>query len=96
MNAILASASRHIAWISKVEDTESGKYHDKCLQILIPLLDNPVNVLDDNLFAAMVVLRQYEEYDGKALQLFIYDLLNSGQWLTRGAIYLARPEWSTH
>lgn len=64
MNAILASASRHIAWISKVEDTESGNYHDKCLQILIPLLDSPVNVLDENLFAAIIILRQYEEYDG--------------------------------
>ncbi|KAN0099556.1 hypothetical protein V8E51_013331 [Hyaloscypha variabilis] len=63
LNAILASASRHIAWISKIEDTESGRYHDKCLQILIPLLDSPVDVLDDNLFAAIIILRQYEEYD---------------------------------
>lgn len=65
MNAILASASRHIAFISKVEDTESAKYHNKCLQILIPVLDNPIDVLDENLFVAIIILRQYEEYDGK-------------------------------
>ncbi|OCL03330.1 hypothetical protein AOQ84DRAFT_152074 [Glonium stellatum] len=63
MNAILASASRHVAFVSKIEDTESAKYHNKCLENLIPILDNPLDILDENLFAAIIILRQYEELD---------------------------------
>ncbi|KAH7372144.1 hypothetical protein BKA64DRAFT_263637 [Cadophora sp. MPI-SDFR-AT-0126] len=63
MNAILASAARHISFISGTKDTISEKYHHECLQILIPVLDNPCDVLDENLCAAIIILRQYEEYD---------------------------------
>lgn len=66
MNAILASAARHIAFISGTTDTTSEKYHNKCLQILIPVLDDPGDVLDENLCAAIIILRQYEEYDGQS------------------------------
>lgn len=65
MNAILASAARHTALISGTADTISEMYHNKCLQILIPVLDDPCDVLDENLCAAIIILRQYEEYDGK-------------------------------
>ncbi|RDW77873.1 hypothetical protein BP5796_05725 [Coleophoma crateriformis] len=64
LNAILASASRHIAFVSKTEDTASAKYHDACLQLLIPVLNGSLDVLDENLFAAIIILRQYEEFDG--------------------------------
>ncbi|KAG4431765.1 hypothetical protein IFR05_012741 [Cadophora sp. M221] len=63
MNAILASAARHTALISGTADTISETYHNKCLQILIPILDDPCDVLDENLCAAIIILRQYEEYD---------------------------------
>ncbi|RDW85299.1 hypothetical protein BP6252_02889 [Coleophoma cylindrospora] len=63
LNAILASASRHIAFVSKTEDTASAKYHDACLQLLIPVLNGSLDVLDENLFAAIIILRQYEEFD---------------------------------
>ncbi|PVH79738.1 hypothetical protein DL98DRAFT_630800, partial [Cadophora sp. DSE1049] len=64
MNAILASAARHSAFITATADTISEAYHNKCLQILIPVLDDPCDVLDENLCAAIIILRQYEEYDG--------------------------------
>lgn len=65
MNAILASAARHMSFVSRTTDTISEKYHRKCLQILIPVLSNPSDVLDENLGAAIIILRQYEEYDGE-------------------------------
>jgi hypothetical protein len=72
MNAILASSARHMALIEGKEDNESHEYHDKCLQILIPILDDPLESLDDSLFAAVIILRQYEEYDGKILFLRLW------------------------
>ena len=68
MNAILASAARHFAFVSGTPDTISEAYHNKCLQILIPVLDDPCDVLDENLCAAIIILRQYEEYDGELLR----------------------------
>ncbi|KAF2083319.1 hypothetical protein K490DRAFT_51991 [Saccharata proteae CBS 121410] len=62
-NAIMAVSARHLSRSSNTQDTASAKYMSKCLRILIPLLDDPVGVLDENLVAAIVILRLYEEMD---------------------------------
>lgn len=64
-NAILALASRHLARVSGAEDFKSAEYMSECLQMMIPVLDDPLGALDENLLAAIVILRLYEEMDGK-------------------------------
>lgn len=64
-NAILALASRHLARVSGSEDIKSAEYMSECLRIMIPVLDDPLGALDENLLAAIVILRLYEEMDGK-------------------------------
>lgn len=58
-------ASQHMHFLAGDDDNESAVYHSKCLQLLIPSLDNPMLGLDENLLAAIVILRLYEERVGK-------------------------------
>lgn len=60
-SAILALASQHLSVLRKTEDKESAAYYSRSLQILIPFLDDPLGALDENLLAAIVILRTYEE-----------------------------------
>ncbi|OJD29996.1 zn 2cys6 transcription factor [Diplodia corticola] len=79
-NAILALASRHLARVSGVEDFRSAEYMSECLRILIPVLDDPLGALDENLLAAIVILRLYEEMDDIDEKCHLYGgtrLLNS-------------------
>ncbi|KAL1632866.1 hypothetical protein SLS58_011313 [Diplodia intermedia] len=79
-NAILALASRHLARVSGVEDFSSAEYMSECLRILIPVLDDPLGALDENLLAAIVILRLYEEMDDIDEKCHLYGgtrLLNS-------------------
>ena len=65
MNAILALSSRSLSRVNGTEDVDSPRYLTQCLEILIPVLDDPLESLDENLLAAIVILRLYEEADGK-------------------------------
>ena len=60
-NAILALASRHMSMTNSEQDTESMKYADKCLEMLIRSMDDPFAHWDENLLAAVVILRLHEE-----------------------------------
>jgi len=60
-NAILALASQHLSVLVGAEDRDSAAYYSRSLQILIPFLDDPLMALDENLLAAIVILRLYEE-----------------------------------
>ncbi|KAH6663316.1 hypothetical protein F5X68DRAFT_251533 [Plectosphaerella plurivora] len=59
--AILAFASRDWLRVNGEEDLESDKYSSQALQLLIPILDRPVELLDETVLAAIVLLRLYEE-----------------------------------
>lgn len=61
MNAILAFASRNMSVIAGLDDTDSEHYHSRCLQSLIPALNDPSDVIDENLLLTVVILRLYEE-----------------------------------
>lgn len=54
--------------MSDVEDEWSGTYYGSALQILIPILDGPIESLDENVLAAIVLLRLYEEMSGRLTQ----------------------------
>ncbi|KAI1046767.1 hypothetical protein LB505_011134 [Fusarium chuoi] len=47
--------------VTGIDDESSEEYHSHALRILIPILDDPMSSLDENLLAAAVLLRLYEE-----------------------------------
>jgi hypothetical protein len=49
---------------SDTEDDVSATYYSHALRMLIPILDGPVEALDENILAAIVLLRSYEEFSG--------------------------------
>ncbi|KLP14152.1 ARCA protein [Fusarium fujikuroi] len=59
--SILAFSSRHQVMVTGIDDGSSEEYHSHALRILIPILDDPMSSLDENLLAAAVLLRLYEE-----------------------------------
>ncbi|KLO94706.1 ARCA protein [Fusarium fujikuroi] len=59
--SILAFSSRHQVMVTGIDDESSEEYHSQALRILIPILDDPMSSLDENLLAAAVLLRLYEE-----------------------------------
>ena len=58
--AILAYAARHLARVADFDGTVLDDYHVKCLELLIPALDNDVGDYAE-LLAAIVVLRLFEQ-----------------------------------
>lgn len=72
--SILAFSSRHLMVIAGTEDIVSATYYGQALRILIPILSGPVDALDENILAAIVLLRSYEEFSGmkqlRSLQIF--------------------------
>lgn len=64
-NAIFATSARHLSSKSGQGIDLADQYHRKCLELLIPMLDNTDAVLDEGLYAATVILRLYEEISGK-------------------------------
>ncbi|GME52276.1 Zn 2cys6 transcription factor protein [Neofusicoccum parvum] len=89
-NAILALSSRHLARVSGSEDFKSAEYMSECLRIMIPVLDDPLGALDENLLAAIVILRLYEEMDDIDEKCHLYGgtrLLNSiAQFVPSGGL----------
>ncbi|KAI7774428.1 hypothetical protein LA080_008767, partial [Diaporthe eres] len=64
--AIFAFSSRHINRHRRgQESTEALEYYDKCLNLLIPTISNPENYVSEEIFAAVAILRQYEEMDSE-------------------------------
>ncbi|KAI4716118.1 hypothetical protein E4T48_07687 [Aureobasidium sp. EXF-10727] len=63
MNAILAASARHLSRVSGGDPYIADKYHQKCIQHLIPILSDEAAVLDENLLASTVILRFLEEID---------------------------------
>ncbi|KAJ9143888.1 Arca-like protein [Pleurostoma richardsiae] len=65
VNAIFAVAAKHLSHISAFDRYASDRYHQECLDILIPLLSHDATVSDENLFAATIILRVWEEMEVK-------------------------------
>jgi hypothetical protein len=65
--AMLAHASLHRDRLRSRDEDASSVYQNRCLQIMIPLLDNGGVSLDENFLAAVVILRSCEEMSGKSI-----------------------------
>ncbi|KAK3373181.1 hypothetical protein B0T24DRAFT_528789 [Lasiosphaeria ovina] len=67
LNAILALSARHMSHISNCDYPQSLalQYSQKCFDDLNRILDQPGAILDENLFAAAIILRVLEEMDVK-------------------------------
>lgn len=63
--AIFAFSSRHISRYFDYDEIEAIHYHDKCLELLIPVLSESSENISEDLLAAIAILRQYEELDGE-------------------------------
>lgn len=79
LNAVYATASRHLSNLGRFHPEDADKFHDNCMGELIPSLNDDVSaILDDNLFAATVVLRTKEEMDGICSFFFVFRLSHFG------------------
>ncbi|KAF2152171.1 hypothetical protein K461DRAFT_163115 [Myriangium duriaei CBS 260.36] len=65
-NALLALSSRHLCFLKESADTESARYVGPSLRVMIHCLNDPLGHWDENLLAAMVLLRLHEEMSGKS------------------------------
>lgn len=63
-NAMLALAARHRSRTQAYDPYVAHRYYHDCLQTLIPRLGDSTAVNDDELLAAIVILRLLEEMDG--------------------------------
>jgi len=64
MNAILSIAALHLGRVSDYAAFEKVRYHDKCLQLMVPMLNEPDHVKNDNLLMTTVFLHLCEDLDG--------------------------------
>lgn len=66
LNAILALAAKHLAHTRSYDPYASDRYHQECLNVLIPMLSHEHQTMsDENLFAATIILRVWEEMEVK-------------------------------
>jgi hypothetical protein len=63
LNAIFALSARHLSRIGEYDHLISNKYTQRCLQHLIPMLDDSSALQDENLLASTIILRHVEEYE---------------------------------
>ncbi|KAK7214454.1 hypothetical protein V2G26_002457 [Clonostachys chloroleuca] len=59
--SLLAFTSRFFCLRSRIDDPSSDIYYSKAIQLLIPALDDPIASIDENILAAIVLLRLNEE-----------------------------------
>lgn len=63
--AIFAFSSRHLNRQNTNDVEEALQYHNECVNLLIPALSKPEQHITEDLLAAVAILRQHEEMDGK-------------------------------
>ncbi|KAJ5444797.1 uncharacterized protein N7458_008669 [Penicillium daleae] len=79
--AIFAFSSRHLNRQNDSEAAEALRYHNECVQLLIPVLSEPEHITEEFL-ATVAILRQHEEMDGEDHQFHLTGtshILNSVQ-----------------
>lgn len=63
LNAVLGVAAKRLGRIGNIDPLLADKYYQNCLVTLIPALSNTAAVADENLLAAIILLRFMEEAD---------------------------------
>lgn len=77
LNAVLALSSRHLATISSFDSKKADQYSEKCVGEMICCLASRVDSMNDELFAATIILRTKEEMDGKLIFIQYSHLIKS-------------------
>ena len=78
MNAAFALSARYLSQTTNFDELISHRYYQKCLNSLVPMFGDPKALLDENLFAATVILRTLEEIEGVSSPIStIADLVNA-------------------
>ena len=66
MNAMLALAALHHARvIGEIKKSDAMDYHDRCLNMMVPMLSDPDRIHDDCLLITTVILHLYEDLECK-------------------------------
>ncbi|WXC58784.1 hypothetical protein SNK03_004684 [Fusarium graminearum] len=63
MNAVLAASAKRLSRVDGFDCLVGDRYHQNCLDALIPALSSTAAVMDENLLTAIVILRYMEELD---------------------------------
>ncbi|KAI1750342.1 hypothetical protein F4782DRAFT_541698 [Xylaria castorea] len=63
LNALLAASAKHSSCMGLVTPLVADKYYQESLETIIPILSSDTVVRDENLLAAIVILRFVEESD---------------------------------
>lgn len=64
--AVMAASARHLSQTTDFSESVADDYHQQCLEILIPFLDDATAVLSEILLSTIVILRYLEEIDASA------------------------------
>lgn len=64
--AVMAASARHLSQTTDFPESVADDYHQQCLEILIPFLDDATAVLSETLLSTIVILRYLEEIDASA------------------------------
>ena len=65
VNAILALSALHLSRVSDYDVYDAVRYHDKCLELMVPMLDDHDKPKDDNLLLTTVFLHLNEDLQCK-------------------------------
>jgi hypothetical protein len=64
--AIFAHSAQHLSRTSVYDESEAFRYYSQSVSLLVPTLSELEENGDEDLLAAIVLLRFYEERDGKS------------------------------
>lgn len=73
--SILAYSARQVSLTTGVDKNSHSSYYSHALRILIPIFDNPSEAQNENVLAAIVILRSYEEMFGWFLSALFNGIL---------------------
>lgn len=88
LDAILALSAKHLSLNGKFDRYASDKYQRRCLEKLIPALNDQKSLLDENLFAATIILRLLDEMTGMGSPCAGY--LSGRRYLCGATLYKLR------
>lgn len=89
LNAIFAASARHLSRVDKsVDPYLSDRYHQQCIELLIPMLNDDSAALNENLLASTVILRYLDETDASVSEHVTLD--NSGHLIGIHTLIIAQ------
>ncbi|KAF2452412.1 hypothetical protein BDY21DRAFT_294800, partial [Lineolata rhizophorae] len=63
LNAVFAASAKHLSRVKNYDSLVAVAHHQECLKCIAPRLSNDIAVMDENLLAAIIILRFFEEVE---------------------------------